>query len=540
MFTLLLIFSVFCQSSSKLVIVSPESVHYETCVDTENLFLVLDRLEEARVKINQFSHSLKGKSEIYANYASTFSGSLGQAMLTAKTKLEQLTGIELTRNRRSPLDFVSEAGSYLFGFVSASQYQALKQNLKTELSILHEQNNQVLMDISQNRDEINDDLLEFSKIFETISTFKDKWWRVENLLSMTIQASSTLQSIESIITVLIQIRSDADKHLPSRFVIPPNQLRQILLQINDDFQGIFPVFSAQNVNNYYRLSIATTSFLDHKLCQLLKIPLLSDKQKFSVSHLDCPAGSVCLSNPIGTTMLYLSDFLSCNSLHFRELPTICRARPCISSDHNILCTMINQTTAIVATSQPFDLIIQCRRKTTLRIEGIFVLSIPPECFTSSPLHIQAIETKTKTYEMPIRALNVPFSFSDGLFIINQTNLDTQIFENPHIRQMILPKISPKFDHDKYEWKPVHINRAMSISGVAVSAACMIAVLLLFILGRHKLKKHKLSSEIQSVSKKACSIEEHIQPFDENVAPQIDSHSVSRKESSCMKLQMGDK
>lgn len=537
MFVSLLILSVFSQSLSKFVIVTPESVHYESCVNTENLFLALGRLDEAKTTISQFSHSLKGKGSLYSSYASTYSRSLSQAMHTINLKLEQLTGANMTRGKRSAFDFVSEAGSYLFGFVSASQYKALKLNLKTELSILHEQNNQALRDISQNRDEINCALNELRKVFETISVFKDKWWKVENMLALTIQASATLQSIESVISVFTQIRSDADKHLPSRFVIPPNQLRQMLLEINDGFQGIFPVFNSDNVNNYYRLSIATTSFFDHKLCQLLKIPLLSDKLKFSISHLDCPAGLVCLSNSVGSTMLYLTDFLSCNSLHFRELPTICRARPCISSDLTILCTMINQTTAVVATSKPFELVIQCKQKTSLQIQGIYVLSIPPECFTfSSVLHIQAITTMSKTFKMPIRALNVPFSFSDGLLLINQSNLDNQIFENPHIRQMILPKIRPKFVHDKFV--PVHVNRAISISSFATAAACTILVLFLLFCGRRKYKKLKNRNTAQSSAASASSIEENLQ----SVPPvNVGDDCEPRKSStgSCMKLKISD-
>ena len=59
MFVPLLILSVFSQSLSKFVIVTPESVHYESCVNTENLFLALGRLDEAKTTISQFSHSLK-------------------------------------------------------------------------------------------------------------------------------------------------------------------------------------------------------------------------------------------------------------------------------------------------------------------------------------------------------------------------------------------------------------------------------------------------------------------------------------------------
>ena len=153
MFVPLLILSVLSQSLSKLVIVTPESVHYESCVNTENLFLALGRLDEAKSTISQFSHSLKGKGSLYSSYASTYSRSLSQAMHTINLKLEQLTGANMTRGKRSAFDFVSEAGSYLFGFVSASQYKALKLNLKTELSILHEQNNQALRDISQSGSE---------------------------------------------------------------------------------------------------------------------------------------------------------------------------------------------------------------------------------------------------------------------------------------------------------------------------------------------------------------------------------------------------
>ena len=99
------------------------------------------------------------------------------------------------------------------------------------------------------------------------------------MLALTIQASVSLQSVENIVSVLTQIRSDADKHLPSRFVMSPQLLSQLLLEINDDHQGIFPVFNSLEVDNYYRLAISTTSHVDKKLCQIVKIPLLSNENK---------------------------------------------------------------------------------------------------------------------------------------------------------------------------------------------------------------------------------------------------------------------
>ena len=120
----------------------------------------------------------------------------------------------------------------------------------------------MIKDIYQNRQSINKAITAIGKILEKITDYDKKWYLVEQMLALTIQASVSLQSVENIVSVLTQIRSDADKHLPSRFVMSPQLLSQLLLEINDDHQGIFPVFNSLEVDNYYRLAISTTSHVD--------------------------------------------------------------------------------------------------------------------------------------------------------------------------------------------------------------------------------------------------------------------------------------
>ena len=483
--TILFLFGAVSANSNK-VIVSPEAIFYETCLNTTNLYSSLEKLNQIVKTIDRFSQSLKGSSQFFSAYAATFSKSLDMSIKDSTFKIEQLTGYHHARNKRSPFNFVGEAGRYLFGFVSQSQYLNLKKNLKAEASILHEQNNQMIKDISQNRQSINKAITAIGKILEKITDYDKKWYLVEQMLALTIQASVSLQSVENIVSVLTQIRSDADKHLPSRFVMSPQLLSQLLLEINDDHQGIFPVFNSLEVDNYYRLAISTTSHVDKKLCQIVKIPLLSNENKFSVSHLDCPAGSICLSNPRGTTMLYLSDFLACNSLHYNDIPTICMSRPCISSKHTILCTMLNETTAVVATSKSFDLTISCQSsKSIIKIQGIFLLYIPTDCSTVSQLvTIHKIVTNRRTVQLPIIALNIPFSVTNGILNINSTLSHTQIFDNPHLKELILPKILPKFRHDHMAW-----HGQLSIGGTVSAAIAVCATVLIGVVVYCKIKKH---------------------------------------------------
>ena len=495
--TLVLLLVCLGQALSNQVIVSPENVHVEGCVDTSNVFFALEGLQTLRLAVSRFVRNFDKNESFFSHFAMKFSDDIHSAMKIIKIKLRRLTGSETARSKRSPFDFVSDAGHYLFGFVSARQYRNLKANLELEFKTLHHQNNKMLEDISLNRHVLDKLQGEIHGFLEKLGDFNQDIFRVEQLLALSIQATAALQAVENVVTMLIQIRSDADMHLPSRLVIPPETLRQLLLQTNDDHQGLYPVFNGAHVDDYYKLTISTTANVDHKICQMLRIPLLSSQNHFLVSHQDCSTGSICFTNSVGTTMLYLSDFLSCTAVNLKDLPTICNARPCVSSDHSVICTMVNHTTAVIATKKPFELTVKCQRNTIFKIEGIYVLTIPPECSTySSTITIHQVHTrKKKSLNLPLRALNVPFTIKDGLLEINQSGLQTQIFNSHHIKAMILPKIRG-FDEDEFSWKDLHYSN-MSISGVILAGVAICSVVALCFGYRVLLRRTRIPTQVNN-------------------------------------------
>lgn len=482
--------------------ISVESAFLESCVSIEPLFLALDQLKRVQASLLHYSKLFKGQSLFLGNMGLRLQNSLESELTSIELKLEQfgysridhqlnrkiggqtrIDGIMGVRNKRGAFDFVSEGASYLFGFVSASQYRGLKKHISDKFSEVSEHQNILLRSVSENRDHLNNALASLNTLESNFQSFtkgfSDMFLQSEHFLGITIQISFALSSVQSLVSTLEVVRNDADHFYPSRYITPREKLKSYILHLSDSHSTISPVFSSLATDNYYRYKIATTTSLGSQICQILRVPMIGHYGKFKISHTDiCPSGRVCLSNVQGHTQVSVSEYASCLGVHFPDLPTLCSARPCLT-DEDISCIMLNHTTALIASKERFQTSVNCvkRRQSRVDIVGILAITIPLDCFILGPkLKIDKVQLM-KTQTLALKVVNLPFTIHGDVLIVNDTAMGgPPIFENSRLSQLVLPKLKSSFNRTIFSQ---HSSRNSILSTSATVAS---GVLLLILAG----------------------------------------------------------
>ena len=488
-----------------------EAAYFESCVNIEPIWGALEQLRllgsslnrqtsrHSKTYLEQNDHLQKFVQSLQLNINSeihsvvTKLNQLGLSM-SAETnlnhKFNQLSAFQklISRNKRGAFNFVSEGASYLFGFVSASQYKDMKNNIRRSFSVIHDHQNQLLQTVSDNRDHLNSALKSIfslkSDVQYLVNRLEARSLNSEHLLSMSIQVSYLLTSIQALVSTFEVVRSDSDHFYPSRYVTTPAQLRSFILYLSDSLTDISPIFSSTSIGNYYRYKIATTSYLDNKICQLVRVPLTNQFGQLWISHKhECPAGRICLLNHLGHSQISVSDYISCLGVHTPDLPTLCSTRPCLTTN-DISCIMINSTTALVAVVDPFMITVKCERMRSIEMTGIKAIRIPLNCFIQSP-KLKIDRVQLLKHNTTLRIIDIPFSIVGNTLTVNDTALgESSVFENSQLGHLLLPKLKRKFNSTIFTY---HTSRNLALSSTATVVSLAICLLLLLLLVRKILK-----------------------------------------------------
>lgn len=521
---------------------SVDAAYIESCIDLTSLYEAISHLRRIQSTLQQYTHTFKSSNMFLANLGLKIESNLNSELTSIEEKLEQYgfkrdinfqfndsmrqfnsATLQLGRSKRGAFDFVSEGASYLFGFVSASQYLELKDTIKEQFDIIQEHESKLLQAASTNRDHLNkalSSLQSFQREFMSLTKgFSDRWQNAEKFLGISIQVSYALSSVQSLVATLGVVRSNADHFYPSRFLSPKDELVSYILKLSDSLSDISPVFSSTQVEAYFRYKISTTTSLNNKICQILRIPLISHFGKFNIAHTkDCPSGNVCLSNHLGSAQIAMTQFASCLGVHYPDLPSLCFARPCLVTD-DISCVMLNLTSALIATKTPFSVIIKCTHKTSVDIHGISVIIIPLNCLIhSQKLKIDKVQTM-KTKKVDVRVIKLPYVIESNNLHVNSQSLGIPIFENSQLTQLILPKLKSSFDTKHFQWRS-HINTGVSISA---GAGCILLLMIFVVYLSVKCYRRKKSPP-SSASGCKTDIELHTAPLGQ-VKPEIGNDQI---------------
>ena len=473
-----------------------EFAFLQSCVDIEPLHDALVQLDAVQAVLHNYASAWKLQNVFLGSMGLRLEHSLATELVSIRLKLNQLgfpqnidTSLNLTlsnlnhndqlRMKRGAFDFVSEAGRYMFGFVSASQYKDLIDQIKENYLIVQERESKMFADVSLNRDHLNlalSTLDTFKHDFQRFTKgFKQSFFQIEQFLGISIQISYTLSSIQALLATLQVVRTNADHLYPARYILPRDKLKAYILHLSDTLSDVSPIFNTADVDNYYRYRIATTTSHNNKICQLVKIPLINNNGKYIISHAGvCPPGRVCLSNSLGSTQVSVTDFTSCLGVHFADLPSLCNARACLAVD-DITCFMVNYTFAIIATPVEFQITLNCKRKTMHKLIGISALIVPTDCsIDSQKLKIGQVHLM-KTRILRSRIINLPYIFDGEELHVNDTGLGgPPIFDNTEISNLVLPKLKMVINNTKL----LHHTKHNFIISTSASVVCGLLVLAL--------------------------------------------------------------
>jgi hypothetical protein len=376
------------------------------------------------------------------------------------------------RYRRGAFNFLGEAGQYLFGLVSASQFEGLKDDIEERFGDIHTLDNSV----SENRVTLN----KVVKFLEKADTARQS---SSSVFANCIQIIICLNSLERVADHLVSIKVSADSNHPNRLLIPEPTLARKLLSLSETHQARRPVFNSRQVTKYYKLQIAITSFNATHVSQIIRIPLIRPESSFRLEQ-KCDSGHICMKNFFGTAIIPLPIFLTCLGATNPIINTVCNVRPCVTAG-NVVCRTLNVTTALVIVDNPTTVSVYCSgiRHDVLVVDTM-AMTVPTNCHAASHNlvfgEVGAVQTLvTDTLTAPLPAL---LSGDQEDLDLSGTSLDTQT--KHALQAMHLPEIQVKLRHTA---RPHH-TLPLSISALSISGILSVALLTAWLLLR---KKHAI-------------------------------------------------
>ena len=385
-------------------------------------------------------------------------------------------------SKRSPFAFIGNIQSALFGTVSESKFLDFKNHISSNFKLIHSDNRELRGLVSQNREALR-------KTLNIFNTVKDQVLNELNdnskLFTRFFQIGFALDSIERVVIILNSVKTSADRNFISRYIFTPSILRNHILQLSDGLYGQSPVFNSRMIDYYYKIPISLSTITGGSIRQIVSIPLISSLSKFHLSHRpNCPPAHVCVENQDGVVTIPISDYLTCEAVTSKLIPTICRMRACITSDRAV-CRMTNITSAVVSSEISFPAKIDCTDGVSSQIVvyNISVIRVPIHCsLHSAHLKIGKVESM-KNSSVSHSIIYIPFKISKGDLIFNTTsgyNHFSDLGSSTGLKQLLLTKI-PKQGHEVSShilYKEGH--HPISLTSISLSTIGLCATIVLFI------------------------------------------------------------
>ena len=268
------------------------------------------------------------------------------------------------------------------------------------------------------------------------------------------------------------------KNYISRYIFTPSILRNHILQLSDGLYGQSPVFNSRMIDFYYKIPISLSTVTQDSIRQIVAIPLISAVSKFHLSHSpNCPPAHVCVENEDGVVTIPVSDYLTCEAVTSKLIPTICRMRPCVTSSSTV-CRMVNISTAVISSLVKFAAKIDCTNGVSkeIVIYNISMISIPIHCSLHSP-HVKIRKVESMTNSSSIHSIMyVPFSISKGDLIFNSSS-GIRKFESKGLKELLLTKIPRGHKVSRHLlYKEGH--HPISLSSISISSISLITIIVL--------------------------------------------------------------
>ena len=393
--------------------------------------------------------------------------------------MEGRSGIE-GRYKRSALDFVSNLSDQLFGFVGANKFNNIKKAIKSQYNM----NLNTLKSTAENREQI----AKITKVLaDTSDQLRESGTRSSFFL-VCLRIMNTVGHLENIINALYETKLSADEGLISRWVIPENSLKNFILSMTDHHPNLRPIFSSSDVGKFYRVRIATTHSNSTHLEQIVKIPLMSGKSKFTTMQKGCEHGYLCFVRDSYWTKMPLPEYFQCIGTYQKNIMTACDTRPCLTLiSAGIKCNHVNSTSFLLATNQPFNIRVHCGEKITqVDVKQVMLLNIPHHCeVVSKYVIIGLVESRQNSTFDPITVM-IPFNKIKGFdgSLRNFSYLYNKRIHN-ELKNIVLPAREFNFP-DTMSIRDHLVITSYAIGGLGVT----MIIVLFVIMARKKLLKHK--------------------------------------------------
>ena len=471
--------------SDQVVYITPEMGFIEGEYDISPLWDAMVGLQALSKEIKAHCYLLEVAAEEYQFESTKVSKWILQhvdsALMHTEDRLKSLGFLKNSKSKRSPFAFIGSIQSALFGTVTEEQFEDFKSHISSNFKLIHSDNRELRGLVSENREALRKTLNVLNTIEgQIIKELNDN----SKLFTRFFQLGFALDAIERVVIILNAIKSSADHNYLSRYIFTPTILRNHILQLSDGLYGQSPVFNTRTLEYYYKIPISLSTVTGKSIRQIVSIPMISSSSKFHLSHRPtCPTSHVCVENHEGLVTIPISDYLTCEAVTSKSIPTICRMRACVTSDRTV-CRMANITSAVVSSEISFSAKIDCDdgHSSEVVIRNITLVSLPIHCsLHSTHLNIRKIDSmKNSTSSHQI--IYIPFSVDNGELTINKTSLRQAApgLQSKSLHQLLLTKV-PK-SHLLSEPFPYNDTyHHISLSSLSISSVGFFATIVLFFL-----------------------------------------------------------
>ena len=403
------------------------------------------------------------------------------------------------RDTVNPLYGVGNIADWAFGLTSHERFTKVKKSVQDSLDMLDMDSQEVNQNVRDNTKAIGESveaLREFEKVLNNLKENDDKLLKTDRLFLKIIrykfELDFYLNSLSRFSLLVSEVLDQSDLGFASRHLFSPEFLRNAIIQLNERFANLSPVFGSDKVDSYFILPLSLSSYDGASVHSILKIPMMDEDAQFTISHQNFQEGFITLKSFNYKIMMSFFQFKKCSRKN-QNNEILCFFRPCLVKieSSQFICFALNETNFIISTGHNISLTTLCGEQVSKiqvpQSRSYSHLAIPRHCQVQSQhFIIRNIQTPSSTSQ-DTPSVNTILSMDQTSIIINTSSTDHQTLINLDTSHILL-QLNQTQPIDKPAI-PAHYE-PLTIGGAAIGTTAMVLTAVLGIWGVRRIKRRK--------------------------------------------------
>ena len=405
-------------AGAKEYIVSPEVITWVEELSTQEITSGVRKAKELLKSTKKLE--VNEKEQRYVN--NQFFG-LEHRLDNAISKMEELGMMTQEENMKmkrdaddswNPLPKLLGPIWNFFGAESKQDHDRFQKKLSENLEILELQDKKMAGSLKRISKQMAVGLMQVEYNMEQIAN-------ATGLVKQTNRLESHIEhlvvSIELALETFVEISDRADSNLVSRNVMTRQDLLQMNVKSNDIYHSLRPLFSNSDVDNYFKIPIATTAYWskDEKFVTYLHLPQFRESDRFQT--IEIYPSFVLLQSQKWQTQLLHSQVENCINTKSRNVcgTRICKVatrsrktiHSCMLHDEESVEIIFNATSNFQ--SSPIEILCLGEKKKLVHVrDQIVSIDLPQHCeaFNENFKIERVLTAKLKPRSLGVKSFSV--------------------------------------------------------------------------------------------------------------------------------------